>query len=280
MTDHSRFGVRAFLFAGPALVLLTAVAPQPARAQGKLEATYALTVARLPMGRATATIDVGSSDYAIALNGKTGGVLRVLSTGEGTLAARGTITDGRPVPTSFNAKTKADDDAMDVTMTLEDGSVKELTASAPPPNEDRVEVSDAQKKNIVDPLTALLVPAATGGDGLSQAACDRTLPVFDGRRRYDLKLAFKRMDKVKSEKGYAGPVVVCAMKFSPVAGHRPSSSLMKFLSGGREMEITFAPMAGTRLLAAYRVAVNNMLGNLVVQATRFEMMPPARASNE
>ena len=70
------------------------------------------------------------------------------------------------------------------------------------------------------------------------------------------------------------------MTFNPVAGHRPSSSLMKFLSGGREMEITFAPMAGTGLLAAYRVAVNNMLGNLVVQASHFEMMPPASASNE
>src|SRR3954470_22036403 len=126
MTAHSRFGVRGLPFAGTALVLLAAATPQPVRAESQLEVTYALTVARLPMGRATATIEVGSSDYAIAMNGKTGGVLRVLSTGEGTLVARGNITEGRPVPTSFNAKTKADDDAMDVAMTLEDGSVKEL----------------------------------------------------------------------------------------------------------------------------------------------------------
>jgi hypothetical protein len=33
--------------------------------------------------------------------------------------------------------------------------------------------------------------------------CRRTLPIFDGHQRYDLKLAFKRMDKMTAEKGYA-----------------------------------------------------------------------------
>jgi hypothetical protein len=44
---------------------------------------------------------------------------------------------------------------------------------------------------------------------LPQEACQHTLPIFDGHQRYDLKLAFKRMDQVTAEKGYSGPVVVC-----------------------------------------------------------------------
>jgi hypothetical protein len=117
------------------------------------------------------------------------------------------------------------------------------------------------------------LPAGTG-DGAAPEVCQRTLPIFDGRRRYDLKLAFKRMDTVKAEKGYAGPAVVCSLTFEPIAGHRPSSALVKYVTG-REIEIAFAPVAGTKVLAPFRVTVANMLGNLTIQATRFEVLAPS-----
>jgi hypothetical protein len=72
------------------------------------------------------------------------------------------------------------------------------------------------------------------------------------------------MDEVSAEKGYAGRVV------EPIAGHRPSTPLVKYLSEGREMEIALAPVAGTRLLAPFRVSVVSMLANLVIDANRFE----------
>ncbi len=85
-------------------------------------------------------------------------------------------------------------------------------------------VTQANHQRIVDPLTAMLFSAAAGGEGLSQEACRHTLPIFDGNHRYDLKLAFKRMDKVTAEKGYAGPVVVCSVSYEPIAGHRSSKN--------------------------------------------------------
>jgi hypothetical protein len=78
----------------------------------------------------------------------------------------------------------------------------------------------------------------------------------------------------RAEKGYAGPVVVCAITFAPIAGYRTSSTLAKYLADGRDIEIALAPIAGTRLLAPFRVSVANMLGNLVVQANRFESLAP------
>jgi hypothetical protein len=101
--------------------------------------------------------------------------------------------------------------------------------------------------------------------------CRHTLPIFDGQQRYDLKLAFKRMDKVTAERGYAGPVVVCSVSYEPIAGHRPSTRLIKYLSEGREMEITLAPIAGTRLLAPFRMLVESALANLVIEANQFEV---------
>jgi hypothetical protein len=124
----------------------------------------------------------------------------------------------------------------------------------------------------------MMFPAAAAGEGLSQEACRHTLPVFDGKHRYDLKLAFKRMDKVTAEKGYAGPVVVCSVGYEPIAGHRPSTPLVKYLSEGREMEIALAPIAGKRLLAPFRLSVVTTLANLMIEATRFEtIVAPAPA---
>ena len=131
-------------------------------------------------------------------------------------------------------------------------------------------MTDANRRSIVDPLTAMLFSAAATDDSLSQGACRRTLPIFDGQHRYDLKLAFKRLDKVTAEKGYAGPVVVCSVSYEPIAGHRASTPLVKYLSEGREMEIALAPVAGTRLLAPFRLSVVSMLANLMIEANRFE----------
>ena len=71
--------------------------------------------------------------------------------------------------------------------------------------------------------------------------------MFDGQKRYDLKLAFRRMDKAKADKGYQGPALVCAVTLQPIAGHRPASSTVTFLAGGRDIELWLAPVAGTRM---------------------------------
>jgi len=139
-------------------------------------------------------------------------------------------------------------------------------------------VTNANRQGIVDPLTALLFSAAAAGEGLSQETCRRTLLIFDGHQRYDLKLAFKRMDKMTAEKGYAGPVVVCSVNYEPIAGHRANIPLVKYLSEGREMEIALAPIAGTRLLAPFRLSVVSTLANLTIEANQFEaIMAPAPA---
>jgi hypothetical protein len=98
--------------------------------------------------------------------------------------------------------------------------------------------------------------------------------------RYDLRFAFKRLDRVKSEKGYQGTVVVCAVYFSPVAGHIPERPVIKYLVDLRDMEVWLAPIAGTRLMVPYRVSVPTPLGVGILQATQFVSVPyPPTAQN-
>jgi hypothetical protein len=59
---------------------------------------------------------------------------------------------------------------------------------------------------------------------------------------------------------------------------------LTFLTDGRDVEMALAPIAGTRLLAPFRITATYMLGNVVMQATRFEAIAaiatpvPTRAS--
>ena len=275
MMFRSRAAQTTILATGSALAFMAAAVGDHAQAQGNLDASYTISFARIPVGEITATVVFGDSEYAISARARAGGVMKVLSVdGEGSLTTRGTIKDGHPVPTNFTSKIVSNTGTSDVTMVLDEGSVRELAAT-PPPGQDRVPVTAANRQGIVDPLTAVLFSTAAAGETLSQDACRRTLPIFDGHQRYDLKLAFKRMDKVTAEKGYAGPVAVCSVSYEPIAGHA-SIPLVKYLSEGREMEMALAPIAGTRLLAPFRLSVVSMLANLTIEANRFEtIMAPA-----
>jgi hypothetical protein len=267
------------ILAGVSAFALAAAAPSAAYADGKLTANYTITVARVPVGKINWTVDVGPETFTTRGQGEASGVASWAVSGKGTVSASGSVDDGRLRTTNFAADITRGDEKSDMTMMLDHGNVTEIKAETLAPGDDRVTVTAEHRRDITDPLTAWLIPARRD-EALTRQACERTLPIFDGQRRYDLKLTFKRMDKVKTDKGYHGPVVVCAIAFQPVAGHRASSTLVKFLSQGRDIEVSLAPVAGTQLLAPIRLSVAHMLGNLVVQATEFraEAKPAPRAS--
>jgi membrane protein DedA with SNARE-associated domain len=79
---------------------------------------------------------------------------------------------------------------------------------------------------------------------------------------------------VKVEKGYQGPAVVCALYFSPVSGYVPDRAAVKYLTKLRDMEVWFAPVAGTRYLMPLKVVIPTPLGTGIMQATRFVTSQP------
>ena len=155
-------------------------------------------------------------------------------------------------------------------VALDHGNVKEFRADPPPDhNDERVPVTEAQRHGVLDPMTASLLRVPGSGSPLVPEACQRTVAIFDGRLRYDLALAFKRMDKVKAEKGYAGPVVVCSVNFTPLGGYIPSRVTIRYLKQQRDMEVWLAPIAGTRVLVPFRAQGPTPIGEAVMEATQF-----------
>jgi len=251
------------------LLAVAAAAVDRAQAETRLSANYTISIARIPIGKIGWTVEISERSYATSGNGEASGLLSILASGKGTAATQGTVENGALSPTSFGSDITRDDDKAALRMVLDHGTASDVSGSAPEASETRVPLTEAHRRNIVDPLTALLIPAADGG--VTRAACERTLPIFDGHRRYDLKLTFKRLDQVKPDAHHAGgPVAVCGLVFAPIAGHRTDSKLVRFLTQDRDIELWLAPIAGTRVLAPLRLSIAGMLGNLVIQATEFQ----------
>jgi hypothetical protein len=267
------------LLPSAAFALILGLSSQAAQAQGKLEARYSGSLAGLPIGRGALVVDIHADQFTVSATGATGGLLRVFASGQGSSMAQGTVSGGQLVPGSYASKIVADKKTDDVRMLLAGGTVKEFIADPPTsPSPDRVPLTDAHRKNVLDPMTASLIRVPGTGNTFVPEACQGKIPIFDGRMRYDIQLAFKRLDRVKSERGYQGIVVVCAVYFSPVAGHIPDRAAIKYLVQQRDMETWLAPVAGTRFMAPYRISVPTPIGVGVLQASHFISEPQARPS--
>ncbi|WP_341991763.1 DUF3108 domain-containing protein [Azorhizobium sp. AG788] len=242
-----------------------------ARAEGRLSAKYSLTVAGVEIGRASITVDAGDTAYQVIGTGKVTGIMRAVSAGKGSAAARGAITVNKLAPQIYALSAEADGKAESVRLAMVAGTAKEVDVEPPiKPLPDRVEVTETHLANIMDPVSGAFVYVPGTADLLSAAACDRSIPIFDGRQRYDVSLTFLRIEQVKAGKTYAGPAVVCRAGYTPVAGHRPTRSTVKYMMENKEMYVWLVPIAGTRLLAPFRVSIATMIGTATLEATSFE----------
>jgi len=264
---------RAFLpLAGLVLGLGIAgtVAPAPAHAQGRVDAHYEATLSGIAVGKGTWTIEIGDDVFSASAQGGSAGLLKAFSGGSGSGASQGRVVNGQLISSAYVATTTTQKKSETIRLTLANGGIKDFSIDpAPPVDADRIPVTDAQRKNVLDPMTGSMIRVPGTGELLTPEACRTGAGVFDGRLRYDLKLDFKRMETVKAENGYHGPAVVCAIYFTPIAGYIPDRPVIKWLANQRNMEAVFVPVAGTRILVPFRMTIPTPLGPAMLEATSF-----------
>lgn len=262
------------------LVALVMQAGVPALAQGKLDARYTASLAGIPIGKGAWVIDISADKYTAVASGNASGLLRIFASGKGSGASHGTVAGGHLVPATY-ASTIVSNKGEDIRIVLSGGNVKEYEVDPPTdPDTSRIPVTEAHRKGVSDPMSATLITVPGNAPLVTPAACQQSLHVFDGRMRYDLHLAYKRMDRVKAEKGYAGPVVVCSVIFSPIAGYIPTRAAIKYLIALKDAEIWLAPIAGTRVVVPFKFIIPTPLGLGELEATQFVSTPqPTRGAS-
>lgn len=259
-----------------AAAIVSAAGVDAAHAQQKLEVDYRATLSGLSIGTGTLTITFDRDRYSMTGSGRAGGLMQAISGGSGEGSAEGAIAGKHLSPATYAHAIRSNGKVKEVRMSLAGGAVKQLTVEPPPePDAEQVPLTPAHKRGVVDPLSAGII-AAAGAGGVGAQACDHAMPIFDGRLRFNLKLAYKRRENVRT-RGYDGPAVVCRVTFEPLGGHPKDKFAFKFLSENRDMEIWFAPVSGTPFLTFIHIFVPTPLGPGVLEATKFAVTGASRA---
>ncbi len=267
------FGTLLFRRVGIAAAICGSVVVQsvPAAAQGKLEAEYEASLAGIPLGKGSWVVDIGPDQFTATVAAGSAGMMKSLGSGTGSGASNGRVVSGQLIPANYLSTVNYGPKNETIRITLSGGNVKDSAIEpAPVVHPNRIEVTEAHLRNVLDPMTGSLLRVGGIGDPLGPDACkNKSVSIFDGRMRYDLKLDYKRMEMVKAARGYQGPAVACAVYFTPIAGYVPDRYAIKYIAAQKNMEIWFAPIAGTRVLAPFRIVIPTPIGTGLIEATKF-----------
>lgn len=256
--------VRVF---GLALALATLAAPVQAES---LHAEYDIRLRGIPVGTSQLSVTAQDGKYSVSTSGRIKGLLRIFSDWEASGEASGALKGGAIAPARYSLEWTEDDDTEAVRLAFADARVTEVSVVPPPRRrKNLVPIERKHKAGVLDPLSAMIFPAAAE-DG--PAVCNRTLPLFDGTQRFDLALTFDRVETVEGRgDSYSGPAYVCAVRYRPVAGHRPNRSSVRFMADNEDMEVWMARIGGTGLFAPVMTRLRVKAGMLVIEARRFEV---------
>jgi len=159
-----------------------------------------------------ATTELFSTHYRATAEMKTVGIAGLLFPWRASASSKGRQVDGNLQPITHRASGEYRGQQRSVAIDYGDmGSV--MAAIHPPPEGDyRDAVPVTMQQATIDPLTATL--------SVLRSECRGAVRVFDGRRRYDLRLSDLGEAEVATSRGlaYAGRARRCRGEISPLAG--------------------------------------------------------------
>jgi hypothetical protein len=186
----------------------------------------------------------------------------------------GLIANHMPKPAAFAFDFKSNSKAGSTKMDFADGIVAAIRHTPTPvPKPDTVPVRQQHLKGVLDPLSAIMVVAR----GSNPNPCDRRLPIFDGKERFDLVLSYKGQMKVNEQQPSGQPAMahVCKVKYQPIAGHKVDTET-SFMATTDAIEVALRPVPSANILIPYQITIPTMVGYATLVAKRVEIETPGK----
>ncbi len=215
---------------------MTALPAGAATVKSKIDVTFV----GLPIGQMIATTKADGASYSYAGKVKSNALVRMVSGTTVSFSGSGAVAGNRAIPSKHSTIYKQRRETGEVHLAFANGSVTQ-TRSIPAVKykEGSVPVLPAHLQNVLDPASALVFPVEPAAIGDGKAVCNRTLPVFDGKTRVNLKLSHAGSTAAQA-KGFDGTVHTCAVRYEPVSGHRPAKENVKYWTANRDITVTMA----------------------------------------
>jgi hypothetical protein len=209
--------------------------------------------------------------YRVTAEGGTRGVIGWLYTWDVKLAAEGLDRSGRIEPLRYVAETNWQSKQRTVQLGFAGGGRYELQQDPPPEPDPDIEgaLPETLPEGTVDPLTfAIAASRALEENG----HCNQTVPVFDGRRRFDLTVRHVDVTILPPSDYsiYQGPAVRCSFSMERISGFRKSWRSSRQWDAGSSSPPTVWVASIRQDLPPVPVRYEGeiALGNMVIHLTR------------
>lgn len=238
-----------------------------AQADAVYRTEYEISIFGLSLARAAIETTVKGRNYSVNGRFMTSGLARIFDDTDGTVFVTGRSVMGRAVPSSFDLAYKHGRKNKSTKIRFAGGNVIDVkNVPAIKKRAPWISVTPGDLLNVSDPITALMISADQIG-----SVCNRTLNVFDGQTRADIKLAFSGTRSFTT-RGFTGESVICSAGFVPLAGYQEGKKAINYLRDKSKISISFASMGDSGIYGPVLATIGTQLGTLKIQATRFEQV--------
>lgn len=239
-----------------AILGLGLAAPTLAAESGRVR--YDVSLYGLPIGRAVFESRFDGSGFAIAGSFASAGLARIFERTDGTVSVNGWLGRGESRPNLYSLAYRSGEEEKTTTIRFAEGSVTE-TKNQPEPKkrgEDWVPVAVEHLSGVADPISAMLLPAASETE-----VCRRTIKVFDGETRVNLVL-----EPVPKGSALSRAAVTCRARFVPVSGYRKGHSSIAYLRDRSRILLGFRPVEGREIYSLAEATIATKIGTVHIRA--------------
>jgi hypothetical protein len=168
----------------------------------------------------TANYARGDTDYTVSATGRTQGILEFFFEWAGETRTIGRFNGPHVLPTLHESRGQGSSEERRMSIRYDEtGEVVDFVVEPTPDPEEITPLPENAEVGTIDPLTVF----ADLGRSVSEGrGCSGTYAVFDGKRRYDLKIS-DRGEKVLKPTSYSvfsGPALACHVEWEMQGGAR------------------------------------------------------------
>ncbi len=188
----------------------------------QLQMAMTIYAAGITIGKVDMDATIRGGEYHVVSNLTTSGVVNAFWKSQIQATSSGKIADKTIEPALYDSfDTNHASNKQEVSLTYSPGIPPRLYAR-PAYTTTGYDVPPEQQKDTFDPLSAVMF--LTSGVAVSASnPCALTMPVFDGRRRYNVELSKLKDTNIHLDNGlYNGHGVVCSIRYRQLAGFKPN----------------------------------------------------------
>lgn len=205
----------AFLFAGA--LLAGAQAREPVTEP--LDLRYDLYLGGITVAEFALRYAPDGEEWRSDLSARTVGLFDSLVGFRGEATSEGFKTNGTVRPASYRYETSSKRVSRLERVRFDPATLTAVeveTQKRGVPNQ--TEVPKDLWRGVIDPLTALIQARQQLAEAEPRVGSRFTLPVFDGRRRYDMQVNVVGRDQMRRVAGFEGPALRLDLELQPLAG--------------------------------------------------------------